>query len=238
MKNLSLILMPLFFWGCATILGSDQQWINFVTQCSSTTQPTFCVASNDRGRWEFQTPAKIKILKSTTTLTVVCGRTPVDEHQYAVESKIGVLTMGNALIGGGIGILQDLKSAAAFEYPDNVSLPGPVCAFEGSSQSISVSAQCKGRSMNSICEAINDKGRWRFETPATFQISKSQNDLRISCQGGLLGDYEAQIAPVEESALYTPNLVNATPAGKTANRSVKYRYPLQITLEAPLCKMF
>jgi len=238
MKKISLIFISLLFWGCASILGSDQQWISFVTQCNSTNQTAYCVASNDRGRWEFQTPAKINILKSTTTLTVVCASSPADEHRYAVESHPSVFTIGNALIGGGVGVLQDLKTATAFEYPDNVSLPGSACALTGSSQNISVSVHCKGRPMKTVCEASNDKGRWRFETPATFQVSKSQNELRISCQGGLLGDYKTQIDPNEDSNLSNQNLINAAPISNKSNKSVKYRYPPQITLEAPLCKMF
>jgi hypothetical protein len=238
MKKIFIILIPVLFWGCATILGGDQQWINFVSQCNSMAQPAHCVASNDRGRWEFQTSARIKILKSATDLTLVCASTPVDERRYKVQPHPSVLAIGNALIGGGIGVLHDLNSATAFEYPDNVSLPGPACAFDGAVQTISVSAQCKGRPMNTVCEAINDKGRWRFETPATFQINKSQNTLRISCQGGLLGDYKTQITAAEESALFSPNLINATPADKNDNGYVKYRYPEQVTLEAPLCKMF
>jgi hypothetical protein len=238
MKKIFVIFVPVVFWGCATILGSDQQWINFVSQCNSTALPAYCVASNDRGSWEFQTSARIKILKSSNDLIVSCASAPIGERRYKVQSHPSGLAIGNALFGGGIGFLHDLSSATAFEYPDKVSLPGPACAFDGAVQTINVSMQCKGRPMSTVCEAINDKGRWRFETPASFQISKSQNTLRISCQGGLLGDYKTQIAAAEESPLFSPNLINATPADKNDDGYIKYRYPEQVILEAPLCKMF
>jgi hypothetical protein len=238
MRKIILLFIPIIFWGCATVLGSDQQWINFSTQCSTPAEPASCVAFNDRGRWEIQTPSKVKILKSSSDLTVVCGDAPTGEYRYTVASQPNVLTVGNAIIGGGIGILQDLKSANAFDYPDNVSLPGPTCAFNGSAQTITVAAQCKGRPMNTVCEAMNERGRWRFETPATFQVGKSPNDLRISCQGGLLGDYRTKISATDEAEISTSHLINATVADKKSSGYVKYRYPARVTLEAPLCKMF
>ena len=238
MRKIVLLFIPLACWGCATLLGSDQQWINFSTQCGAPVEATSCVAFNDRGRWDIQTPSKVKILKSATDLTVVCGDVATGEYRYAVASQPNMLTAGNVIIGGGLGVLQDLKTANAFDYPENVTLPAAACAYSGNAQTITVTAHCKGRPMNTVCEATNERGRWRFETPATFQVGKSPNDLRISCQGGLLGDYRTKISAQDEADITPSNLVNAAVADKKSGGYVKYRYPARVTLEAPLCKMF
>ena len=108
MRKIVLLFIPLACWGCATLLGSDQQWINFSTQCGAPVEATSCVAFNDRGRWDIQTPSKVKILKSATDLTVVCGDVATGEYRYAVASQPNMLTAGNVIIGGGLGVLQDL----------------------------------------------------------------------------------------------------------------------------------
>ena len=91
--------------------------------------------------------------------------------------------------------------------------------------------------MSMVCVARNDKGSWRFETPASFVVKKSMTDLLISCQGGLVGDS----VQFSTSALGLPIFGNVFIGGgigalidaKTDNI---WEYPSQINVEPAMCK--
>ena len=116
-------------------------------------------------------------------------------------------------------------------------LSGCASLIAGEEQYIEITTNCQSRKMSTVCVARNDKGSWRFETPARFVVKKSMADLLISCQGGLLGD----AVQFSTSALGLPifgNLLIGGGLGALVDaRTAKiWEYPSKINVEPGMCK--
>ena len=116
-------------------------------------------------------------------------------------------------------------------------LSGCASLITGEEQYIEITTNCQSRKTSTVCVAHNDKGSWRFETPARFIVKKSMVDLLISCQAGLLGDS----VQFSTSALGLPifgNLLIGGGVGALVDAStVKiWEYPSKINVEPAMCK--
>lgn len=115
---------------------------------------------------------------------------------------------------------------------------GCATILSGAEQRITLSTKCKGKSMPTICIARNDKGSWTVETPSSFVIKKSADDLMISCQGGLLGNYALKAISHAGLPMWG-NIIAGGGVGAIVDvqYSTAFEYPENIVIEPPICRL-
>lgn len=115
--------------GCASAMVGQQQWINVKTECKRQTLQRRCIASNDKGAWQFETPARILISRSSTPLTFACESGLIDGSYAPVSARPSIEILGNLVLGGVVGMVVDIKNESAFSYPSDVNIFLPICKF-------------------------------------------------------------------------------------------------------------
>jgi hypothetical protein len=115
--------------GCATVLSSTEQYIQITTACRGVRMPTACVASNDKGRWLFDTPSTLKIKKSADDLIVSCQGGLLGQYTFKAVSTASLPMWGNIVAGGGIGAIVDMQNSTGFEYPATIVVQPAICKF-------------------------------------------------------------------------------------------------------------
>jgi len=118
-----------FLVGCATLMSGTDQVIQVTTVCRGVRMPTTCVASNDKGRWVFETSSTVQIKKSADDLTITCQGGLLGNYSFKAISTATLPMWGNIIAGGGIGAVVDIKSSTAFEYPTRLVLEPALCKF-------------------------------------------------------------------------------------------------------------
>ena len=122
MKN-HLLALPLIFilCGCATIVSGSQQSIFIETPHANGADCKLTDSKN--GNWRIDsTPGSVFVTKGNGPMNIVCTKKGYETTIIKVEEEVAGATMGNIILGGGIGILVDAASGAAQKYPDNVIL--------------------------------------------------------------------------------------------------------------------
>lgn len=66
-----------------------------------------------------QTPTTLRIDKSGDLMTIECSREGHEVTRTYLEPDFQAMTLGNAIIGGGIGLMIDAASGAMAEYPES-----------------------------------------------------------------------------------------------------------------------
>jgi hypothetical protein len=88
------------------------------------------------------TPGNFSVSKSRRDLTVSCSKEGYSPAVAQVESGFTGSTLGNILLGGGVGLIVDAASGANNRYPSNVhvemtELPRPALAPMANSRAVS-----------------------------------------------------------------------------------------------------
>ena len=106
-------------------------------------------------------------------------------------------------------------------------------------QIISITTDCKTRKMPTACVASNGNEIVTFDTPAKVKIKRSPNDLKIACQGGLLGD-AAYKSSASIGLPFYGNIFIGGGIGALADMQANkiYEYPSAINVEPAICKYF
>lgn len=118
-----------FLVGCATLLSGTDQVIQVTTVCRGIRMPTTCVASNDKGRWVFETSTVVQIKKSSDDLTITCQGGLLGNYSFKAISTATLPMWGNIIAGGGIGAVVDMQNSTAFEYPKRIVYEPAICKF-------------------------------------------------------------------------------------------------------------
>lgn len=118
--------------GCASVLNGTQQSVSVYAHQGNDNVNAHCVLSNNKGTWEVDTPAVIKIHRSYQDLTVACNKDGLEPGSIIVPSHAKAAAFGNILVGGVIGAAVDAGNGSAYDYPDalqvlmGVNAPKPV----------------------------------------------------------------------------------------------------------------
>ena len=106
--------------GCATITTGTDQSVTVMTEKNVSSANCELTDSKD-GKWFVNnTPGTIPVRKGDGPMTVTCKKEGYLDTTTSVEETIVGATLGNILIGGGIGIIIDATSGAAQRYPDQI----------------------------------------------------------------------------------------------------------------------
>ena len=110
--------------GCASIVSGTNQSLTVETPgCAGAS----CKLTNDKGAWAVTTPGSVVVNRAYGPLTVVCSKEGASDATAVVESSTKGMAFGNVLFGGIIGAGVDMKTGAAYDYPNLIQVP-LVCA--------------------------------------------------------------------------------------------------------------
>lgn len=119
MKKLLLIATVLALPACSTITTGTTQPFTVET---AGLEGASCEMIDSKGaRWTISgTPETREITKGDGPLTVTCSKAGYKTTSVDVAEGFAGATLGNVILGGGVGLIVDAASGAAQEYPDKV----------------------------------------------------------------------------------------------------------------------
>jgi len=122
-KNKIIILASLLFAGCASIVSGTKQSITIETRYeASNIFDTMCEIFNNKGKWYVRTPGSVVVHRSYSPLHIKCTKNDTQPGMAVVHSKTKGMAFGNILFGGIIGAGVDMKTGAAYDYPNLISI--------------------------------------------------------------------------------------------------------------------
>jgi len=106
--------------GCATITTGTDQSVTVVTE--KNVAGAKCALKDIKGgEWYINdTPGTASVRKGDGPMSVTCTKESFKTATLMVDEVIAGATLGNILIGGGIGIFIDAMSGAGQQYPDKI----------------------------------------------------------------------------------------------------------------------
>ena len=107
--------------GCATLVsGTSQSVLVDVINAKGAT----CTGIDKRGRRYYwpNTPSATTVHKGDGPMILTCEKKGFKKTTHSFDETLVSATLGNIILGGGIGILVDAASGAAQEYPTKVSV--------------------------------------------------------------------------------------------------------------------
>jgi len=121
MKNLILAFLSLTLGACASITSGTQQAIFVETPLLN---GAACkLTDSKQGSWYLPaSPGSVSVQKGDGPMNVVCDKDGYITGIASVDEEIAGATLGNIILGGGIGIFIDAATGAAQKYPDKVTV--------------------------------------------------------------------------------------------------------------------
>lgn len=109
----------LYLGACSTIISGTTQPFSVKTEQTAGAK---CELVDSKGtRWVIpDTPGTVEITKGDGPLEVTCSKGGFKTASVTVEEGFAGATLGNILLGSGIGIIVDASTGAMQEYPDEV----------------------------------------------------------------------------------------------------------------------
>jgi hypothetical protein len=106
--------------GCATITTGTDQGIKVITEKDIT--GASCTLVDSKGNRSFipRTPGTTYMTRGNAPVVITCAKPGYKTTAVEISEEIAGATMGNIILGGGIGIIFDASSGAAQRYPDKV----------------------------------------------------------------------------------------------------------------------
>jgi hypothetical protein len=105
--------------GCATIVSGTQQ--SMFVDTPEMTGAQCKLNDSKNGTWYLQsTPGSVTVAKGNGPMNVVCSKAGYEAVSVSVDEDFAGATLGNVILGGGIGVFVDAASGAAQKYPDKV----------------------------------------------------------------------------------------------------------------------
>jgi hypothetical protein len=106
---------------CATIVSGTQQAV-FVD--TPHVEGANCqLTDSKKGSWYLaSTPGSATVSKGDGPLNVTCKKNSYKTTTASVDEEVAGATLGNVILGGGVGIFVDAASGAAQKYPDKVTV--------------------------------------------------------------------------------------------------------------------
>ncbi len=115
------MILPLLLTQCATLTsGTSQSVLVDILNAQGAT----CRGTDNKGRqyvWH-ETPASTTVHKGDGPMTLVCQKEGFKKATMQFDEEVTNATFGNILLGGGIGLVVDIASGAAQEYPSRIQL--------------------------------------------------------------------------------------------------------------------
>ncbi|MBT3372701.1 MAG: hypothetical protein HOA08_22425 [Rhodospirillaceae bacterium] len=119
MARLLLIGLMFLFSGCATVVSGTTQTVFVETP---KVNGASCKLNDSKaGVWYLpSTPGSATVRKGDGPMNIVCDKNGYETATTSVDETLVGATLGNIILGGGIGIFIDAASGAAQQYPDKI----------------------------------------------------------------------------------------------------------------------
>lgn len=125
-----------------------------------------------------QTPSTLRIDKSGQLMTIECTKDGHEITRTYLEPDFQAMTLGNAIIGGGIGLMVDAASGAMAKYPENATVTMIPSTFATAEARDAFYARLKE-------DAVKRWDSWSIKAS-----SKCEEDKVRSLKGGAAGAVE------------------------------------------------
>jgi hypothetical protein len=132
-----------------------------------------------------QTPTTMRIDKSGEIMTIECTKEGHEVTRTYLEPDFQAMTLGNAIIGGGIGLMVDAASGAMAKYPENATVVMTPSAFTSAEARDAHYATKKAETIK-LWESWNAKAS-----------NKCEEDKVRSLKGGAAGAVEDCLAQTQ-----------------------------------------
>ena len=110
--------------GCATEMDGHTEAVSVQTLNDDVTPVDgTCVVSNKQGSWTVNTPGNVTVDRGRGKLSVACTAPGFQPGSATVAAEDNDDERGNMLLGGGVGVIVDLSSGAAYQYPNEIDVP-------------------------------------------------------------------------------------------------------------------
>ncbi|MBX2856333.1 MAG: hypothetical protein KTR21_15180 [Rhodobacteraceae bacterium] len=106
--------------GCSTLVTGTSQKVNFVTEpaggaCEIYHNGVLLTRIDE-------TPGHVRIPRSKYGPTVRCSQAGYEDKEFILPANFAAMTLGNAVIGGVVGVAIDSASGATHNYPTQVTV--------------------------------------------------------------------------------------------------------------------
>ena len=108
--------------GCATITTGTTQSVSVITEKGVTGAKCELTDSLARRWFIADSPGTVEVRKGDGPMRVVCEKEGYETADISVEEVVAGATLGNVILGGGIGLVVDSLSGAAQRYPEEIVL--------------------------------------------------------------------------------------------------------------------
>jgi len=122
-KLLAMSAATLCLGACSTVVNGKNQSVAFDTGAVTGADCTATGGSDFAVNKQFQTPADVKLPRSSKTIDITCNKTGYQTASRSISGKVEGSTAGNLVLGGPIGVGVDALTGAIYKYPDTVSIP-------------------------------------------------------------------------------------------------------------------
>lgn len=118
------VALALFSSGCASVFNDQHapMRIDTYNQAGIEVKDMDCKIDNGYGELAVKPPGTFKVLRSRHDLQIQCSKTGEPDAKGTAVSRANAGLFGNALIGGGIGVIIDHYRGNAYTYPQWVRL--------------------------------------------------------------------------------------------------------------------
>jgi len=107
--------------GCASIVNGTKQNVSVDTGRVANAS---CSLQNSKGKWYInRTPGSTTVHRAYSDLQVKCTKRGYTTVNRTVKSKTKAMAFGNLVFGGLIGAGIDSVNGAAYDYPEQITVP-------------------------------------------------------------------------------------------------------------------
>lgn len=125
-----------------------------------------------------QTPSTMRIDKSSELMTIECTKEGHEVTRTYLEPDFQAMTLGNAILGGGIGLMIDAASGAMAKYPENATVTMIPSSF--------TTAEAR----DAFYARVKDEATKRWDSWSTKASAKCQEDKERGINGKAAGAIE------------------------------------------------
>jgi hypothetical protein len=181
----TIILGALAVQSCAALTTGTTQSLTVVTepagaQCRLSRSDSAILVAHVS-----QTPNTLRIDKSGEMMTIECTKEGYEVTRTYLEPDFQAMTLGNAILGGGIGLVIDATSGAMAKYPESASLELIPARFP------TIEAR------DAFYARVKDDTTKRWDSWSAKLATKCEEDRIRGINGGAAGNVENCLAQKE-----------------------------------------
>jgi hypothetical protein len=98
-----------------------------VATCAGQSVPAQCILENKKGFWQMTAPGTVAVEKDTSGLRIQCHSPYFKGGSAQTNATPNSYLIGNALLGGIVGVGLDVFNGKGFSYSPTIKVPYAEC---------------------------------------------------------------------------------------------------------------